>query len=101
MEQVNYKQTKAEIFNRTWWVNETNPEVCKNTLDNLLHSSEFTVLNFIEHHFSKQGYTCLWLLAESHLAVHTFPEENKCYIELSSCNQSKLEVFEVLIQKLF
>ena len=27
----------------------------------------------------------LWLLAESHFAIHTFPEENKMYIEISSC----------------
>ena len=26
---------------------------------------------------------------ESHFAIHTFPEENKTYIELSSCNEEK------------
>lgn len=39
-----------------------------------------------EHHFSPQGYTALWLLSESHFAVHTFPEFGRTYIELSSCN---------------
>nr|DAO98746.1 MAG TPA: S-adenosylmethionine decarboxylase [Caudoviricetes sp.] len=28
----------------------------------------------------------MWLLTESHFAVHTFPEFGKTYIELSSCN---------------
>lgn len=100
MEQVKYKQTKAEIFNQTWWIKQTEPEACKQIFDGLLKSSGFTVLNFMEHHFDKQGYTCLWLLAESHLAVHTFPEEGKCYVELSSCNKEKLEQFEIQIQPL-
>ena len=39
----------------------------------------------MEHYFTPYGYTALFLLAESHFALHTFPEENKTYIELSSC----------------
>jgi S-adenosylmethionine decarboxylase len=27
----------------------------------------------------------LFLLSESHFAIHTFPEEGQSYIELSSC----------------
>lgn len=54
--------------------------------DNLLRRSGFNVLNVLEHHFHPQGYTALWLLSESHFAVHTFPEFGRTYIELSSCN---------------
>lgn len=50
-----------------------------------------------EHHFSPQGYTCLWLLAESHLALHSFPEEAHTYIELSSCNAGKHRKFVDLL----
>lgn len=100
MKHVEYKHTKAEIFNAKWWIKQTNPEFCKSTCEDLLSKSEFTVLNVVEHHFNQQGYTCLWLLAESHLAIHTFPEEEKCYIELSSCNKEKLDVFTRLIQPL-
>lgn len=35
--------------------------------------------------FDPFGYTCLILLSESHLAIHTFPERGKAYIELTSC----------------
>lgn len=52
----------------------------------MLLGAGFTILNFVEHHFQPQGYTALWLLAESHCALHTFPEEERSYIELSSCN---------------
>ncbi len=100
MDQVKYKHTKAEIFNETWWISNTNPVFCKTTFKELLGTSGFTILNVVEHHFDQQGYTCLWLLAESHLAIHTFPEENTCYVELSSCNKDKLDAFKTLIQPL-
>ena len=41
-----------------------------------------------------EGYTALWLLGESHFAIHTFPEEQKTYIELSSCNLEYYEFFK-------
>ena len=47
----------------------------------------------MEHSFQPQGYTAIWLLAESHFAIHTFPEENKTYIELSSCNRTMYHAF--------
>jgi len=100
MENVDYKQIKAEIFSQKWWINNTDPDFCKTTFDILLKDSGFTVLNFMEHHFNIQGYTCMWLLAESHLAIHTFPEEGKCYVELSSCNQEKMEIFKALMKTL-
>lgn len=58
-----------------------------------MSESKLNVLDFTEHYFTPQGYTALWLLSESHLAVHTFPEEQKSYIELSSCNGGKSKVF--------
>jgi len=78
---------KAIIYNYKIWINEIEPKRLVPILIELLHKSDYKVLNFVEHNFSPQGYTCLWLLAESHLALHTFPEENKSYIELSSCNE--------------
>lgn len=55
----------------------------------------------MEHHFEPQGYTAVWLLAESHCALHTFPEENKAYVELSSCNIDMYTDFIVLFNRHF
>ena len=38
-------------------------------------------------------YTSLYLLGESHFAIHTFPEENSTYIELVSCVKDKFDNF--------
>ncbi|MFY0601770.1 MAG: S-adenosylmethionine decarboxylase [Cyclobacteriaceae bacterium] len=77
---------KAKIDNYSTWVDGAKPDDLKTSIEALLTQSGFTVLNFMEHHFKPQGYTAVWLLAESHCALHTFPEENQSYVELSSCN---------------
>lgn len=68
------------------WIRETNPQRLREQFDEALRRAGFNILCFTDHHFTPQGYTALWLLTESHFAVHTFPECGKSYIELSSCN---------------
>ena len=76
---------KAQMFDYQNWVEETNPFELRKKYDSQLKESGFGVLSFVEYNFEPQGYTALWLLSESHFAIHTFPEEGKSYIELSSC----------------
>jgi S-adenosylmethionine decarboxylase len=76
---------KAQMFNYQNWIEETNPFELRKKYDDQLRESGFGVLSFMEYSFEPQGYTALWLLSESHFAIHTFPEEGKSYIELSSC----------------
>lgn len=84
---------KAAIYNYNDWVELTEPAVLKQEFEKLLVESGFQILNFMEHHFQPQGYTALWLLAESHFALHSFPEEGKTYLELSSCDLKMYEDF--------
>lgn len=95
--ETHYKYTKAHIYNHTFWSNCCEPAILKETYKILLKNSGFSIILFNEHHFPKQGYTCFWLLGESHLAIHTFPESEKSYIELSSCNKEKLDLFITLL----
>ncbi|MEM6261094.1 MAG: S-adenosylmethionine decarboxylase [Bacteroidota bacterium] len=90
---------EAAIYNFRLWVECTQPTVLRERLGELLEASGFTILQKIDHHFSPQGYTSLWLLAESHLALHTFPEAGKSYLELSSCNEEMLENFRNKIEE--
>lgn len=77
---------QAKIWNDSKWIQETSPQKIRAIFDDILKQSGFNILCFTDHHFTPQGYTALWLLTESHFAVHTFPEFDKSYIELSSCN---------------
>lgn len=87
---------EARIWNDSTWISETDPLALKTLFDELLRSCGFKILNYTEYHFQPQGFTALWLLAESHFAVHTFPEFERTYIELSSCNP---EYFEQYIER--
>lgn len=91
---------KAQMFNYQNWVNETNPFELRKKYDKQLKESGFGVLSFVEYNFEPHGYTALWLLSESHFAIHTFPEEGKSYIELSSCIEVQYIKFIELEQEL-
>lgn len=82
------------------WISETDPQTLRETFDALLRKSGFNVLALVDHHFSPQGYTAMWLLSESHFALHTFPEFGKTYIELSSCNLEFYQKFLKLTEEL-
>lgn len=90
---------KAQMFNHSEWIEETNPYKLRNIYNNILKESGFGILSFIEYNFEPQGYTALWLLSESHFAIHTFPEENKSYIEISSCIEKQYNSFLELNKK--
>jgi len=90
---------KAEIFNFSMWINIVDPLILTTKFEKLLIDSGFTIIDYVEHKFKPFGYTGLWLLAESHFALHTFPEEGKSYIELSSCNNVMYERFYNQITK--
>lgn len=78
---------KAEMWNISGWaplVHYSDAEIVEIN-SSILTASGFAILKYVDHKFSPWGFTALWLLAESHYAIHTFPEEDKYYWELSSC----------------
>jgi S-adenosylmethionine decarboxylase len=84
---------KAQMYNYSGWINNTDPEELYNVYRKKLINSGFGIENVIEKHFNPHGYTALFLLSESHFAIHTFPEEKKSYIELSSCVKKPFDNF--------
>ena len=84
---------KAQMWNKSFWIEETNPQILKLNYELLLVNSGFGICGFTENHFKPFGFTALYLLSESHLAIHTFPEADKTYIELSSCVKKPFDLF--------
>lgn len=91
---------QAQIFNIHGWTSETDPKVLRDDFEKMLLESGFKILDISEHHFQPFGYTALFLLSESHFAIHTFPEECKTYIELSSCVEIQYKKMQEKIKKL-
>lgn len=100
MNNINSVNLPPQVFNLKGWIELTEPEQLKSLFSKQLSKAEFKVLNFSDHHFPLNGYTAFWLLAESHLALHTFTESGWCYIELSSCNKEKAIQFKNACEKL-
>lgn len=75
------------------WITETRPDMLNGKYKKLLEDSGFNIISEQFHLFEPFGFTALYLLGESHFAIHTFPEENKTYIELSSCVDKPFENF--------
>ena len=52
----------------------------------IIEKGQLNVLGDIKHQFKPIGATILYLLSESHLSIHTYPERNYCAIDLYCCN---------------
>jgi len=60
--------------------------------------AHMTVLGTVDHAFSPQGLSICLLLSESHLTMHSWPEEGKVSVDCFTCgNTAKpLEIIDVL-----
>jgi S-adenosylmethionine decarboxylase proenzyme len=75
--------------------------MCKN----LCIENNFTIIGEVDHDFHPQGCSFVFLLSESHLSVHTFPEKKHMSFDLYTCKQYDnndiyLSIFFDLCQKL-
>ena len=52
------------------------------------HQNNLSVITSSYHQFHPQGQTILILLGESHLSLHSYPENNLAYVDLFSCNKT-------------
>ena len=82
-----------------WYTSTTDVTTLISELEVALKNSTFSILREEEYHFEPQGFTKLFLLAESHLAIHTWPEKNIAWIELASCIEDKYYMFVETIKK--
>lgn len=76
---------KAKMYNFNGWCTECDPVLLQQHFYDVLKKCGFNICGTQHKYFEPYGYTGLYLLSESHFAIHTFPEEGKTYIELSSC----------------
>lgn len=50
-----------------------------------IKESGATLLNDIQHSFSDEACTMVFLLSESHCSLHTYPEYGSVFIDLFTC----------------
>jgi spermidine synthase len=76
--------------------NILNDQEYLNTMfEKALTISKMTVLNTKIHKFEPQGLTGFYLLSESHLSFHTWPENGTISIDLYTCGDFKLAKYAI------
>lgn len=91
---IEAKYPKAQVFNLKGWIELIEPTILIEVFQSELEQAGFTILNFTSNEFPNNGFTAVWVLAESHLALHSFAESGWTYLELTSCNKTKSERFK-------
>jgi S-adenosylmethionine decarboxylase proenzyme len=61
----------------------------QNLLKDICSKHDFTVLNETLYQFEPFGCSILFLLSESHISIHTFPEKNHMSFDIYTCRQYK------------
>jgi S-adenosylmethionine decarboxylase len=63
-----------------------NDELCLiQLLESAAAASGATVVQTISKKFEPQGVTVICLLSESHISIHTWPEEGKAAVDVYTC----------------
>ena len=78
------------------------PNEISKMLDYICNLYKYTILQKTQHIFEPQGFTALYLLSESHISIHTFPEKDYLALDIYTCrdysnNDVYLEIYEYII----
>ncbi len=65
------------------------PEGIRRALIDAISAGEATLIDLCVHQFSPHGVTATATLAESHIAIHTWPEHGYFAADLFFCGQGK------------
>ena len=74
------------------------PEGIRSALIDAISAGEATLIDLCVHQFSPHGVTATATLAESHIAIHTWPEHGYFAADLFFCGAGKPEVAMKLLQ---
>lgn len=58
----------------------------KPLLDIIIEKCDLHVVAEAGHQFQPFGATYVYVLSESHMSIHTYPENNRAYMDIFCCN---------------
>ena len=59
----------------------------KKMFDNICDVHQYTILHKMEHIFTPHGITIIYMLSESHISIHTFPEKRYAAMDIYTCRE--------------
>jgi S-adenosylmethionine decarboxylase len=61
-------------------------ENVKPLLDTIVEKCDLHVVSETGYQFEPFGATYVYVLSESHMSIHTYPEKNSAYMDIFCCN---------------
>jgi S-adenosylmethionine decarboxylase len=55
--------------------------------DRICQTYKFEILGKMQHQFTPQGISLIYMLSESHLSIHTFPERRYAAVDIYTCRE--------------
>lgn len=56
----------------------------------LIRGLPLTVVSLGKHEFTNNGFTKFWVLSESHLVIHSWPEHGFIHLDLMTCSRLRI-----------
>ncbi len=85
---------QTEVFPNT-------EEELRKIADTLVKKLNLTVVNKFIHPFSPFGLTLVYVLSQSHLAIHTWPQRQVLHIDLVTCTELDFKTVEKALNLIF
>ncbi|NDB57872.1 adenosylmethionine decarboxylase [bacterium] len=57
-----------------------------------INKTELTLVGIYSHKFNPQGVTVVALLSESHISIHTWPENGSAALDVFTCGETNPEI---------
>jgi S-adenosylmethionine decarboxylase len=70
------------------WLDD--PDHVRMALGAAVEAGRFALLETVVHHFEPQGVTAIAVVGESHIALHSWPEEERLFVDVVSCGDPSL-----------
>lgn len=70
------------------WLDD--PEHMRGALMAAIEAGRFAHLQTVVHRFEPQGVTAVAVVGESHIALHSWPEEQRLFVDIVSCGDPAL-----------
>jgi len=65
------------------------PQRFETALREAIAAGGFTMLHHHVHQFAPQGVTAAAVLSESHIALHSWPEDGVLFVDLATCSSAE------------
>jgi len=59
----------------------------RGVMEQAIWKGNLTLLNMVFHKFEPQGITAIFLLSESHISIHTWPENGTAAVDVYTCGE--------------